>query len=123
MLRKQPSTPSSRPRRAARTRTRVNRSETQGPYVSTHKRHFLLQCWYRVEEGRHVFVSHQDVSGPIWNEQDVRIKLKIPRTDRMKALAELHDYNITRFSLFQSEEALADTLAYVVLDVREGAER
>ena len=89
----------------------------QGPYVRTHKRHFLQQAWYtiaietRSETDCYSFVPHETI-GNEHRTQDVFIKITIPATDRRKALQALYEYNITRFSLFQSDEALIRTLAY-----------
>ncbi len=92
------------------------RIQVQGPNVRTHKRHFLQQAWYTVahqEEGDdQKFVSHESAFGEPESGQDILIKLTIPSSERKTALDYLYEYNITRFSLFQTEEALVQTLAF-----------
>lgn len=90
----------------------------QGPYVRAHRRHFLQQCWYTIctEHGKngYQFTSHEDVFARerrLLNE-DVLVKITIPRTERLKMLRDLQSMNITQFSLFQTEEALIRTLAF-----------
>lgn len=86
-----------------------------GPYVHTHKRHFLQQSWYsictREDNGSYVFAGHEDVFRRGDTRQDKLIKIVIPGTERIKALSGLEEMNINHFSLFQSEDALMRTLA------------
>jgi hypothetical protein len=91
----------------------------QGPHIHTHKRHFLQQAWYTVacefREGKHYFVPHETVFDQCY-DQDYLLKITIPMSERANALRSLYEYNITRFSLFQTEEALVRTLAFKELE-------
>ena len=84
-----------------------------GPYVSTHRRHFLQQCEYtmcvifkedwRFEGYRKAFDA-RNKPGTCW-------KFNIPSTERLKVLKLLDQYNLNAFSLFDSEEALMETMS------------
>jgi hypothetical protein len=86
----------------------------QGPYVNTHRRHFLQQSEYtlclgfdtewRFEQYHKVFDDGPHQQGICW-------QITIPAAERVKVLKELNDYNVNSFSLFGSEESLMDTLA------------
>jgi len=93
----------------------------QGPYVRTHRRHFLQQSWYTVctkdEGGSQTFACHEDVFGRDDPHQDILIKISIPRSERLNALSHLHEVNINHFTLFQSEEALMKTLAFKEIEM------
>jgi hypothetical protein len=91
----------------------------KGVYEKTHRRHFLQQSHYTVctnlEQNSNMFNRHEDVfRGRVSNSkrQDALIKITTPLADRKSALQELDQMNINRFSLFQSEEALMETLAF-----------
>lgn len=92
---------------------------TIGPYVKTHRRHFLQQCDYTMcavfKFGDHVnewcFAKHEDVTQREFIRQDVIWKFNIPWTERLKVLKLLDDYNLNAFSLFESQESLMETLA------------
>jgi len=96
------------------------RIEVQGPYVRTDKRHFLQQAWYTVAynygKDDHEFVPHERVFEDREEGQDILLKLTIPRTERIVALTALNAYNITRYSLFQTEESLVKTLAFCEIE-------
>jgi len=88
-----------------------------GPYVRTHKRHFVQQseytyCTKRLPSGEYVYYSHETVFGKGMETQDVLTKFIMPKTERPKVLEKLHMMNITAHSLFGSEESLLETLAY-----------
>lgn len=85
-----------------------------GPYVKTHRRHFLQQSEYTIcmffdeqwwfepyypvfEEGRH--------------QQGRCQKFMIPTSEREKVLKVLDEHNLNAFSLFGSEESMLETLA------------
>ena len=97
---------------------------TMGPYVRADRRHFAQQSWYtiatRQQNGAHVIVPHESgfVSPPA-GEQDILLKITLPRTQRIDALRALHDYNITRYTLFQSEDALVRTLAFEEIEEKQ----
>jgi hypothetical protein len=86
-----------------------------GPYVRTHKRHFLQQAWYTVctslKEDQHHFCPHDTVVERADNDQDILIKITVPRSERRDVIATLNESNINYFTLFQSDEALMRTLA------------
>lgn len=96
-----------------------------GPYVRTHRRHFLQQCDYTMcavfsggETSRWHFAKHEDAFGHANIHQDVLWKFNIAWTERLKVLKLLDDYNLNAFSLFESEETLMETLAVRVMDFR-----
>jgi FRG domain-containing protein len=88
-----------------------------GPYVRGHSRHFLQQSQYTMckffHDGDWHFVPHYDVfSGKDPTlDQDHLWKLTAPATERTKVLRILDEHNLNAFSLFQSDEALLETLA------------
>jgi hypothetical protein len=86
-----------------------------GPYVKSHRRHFLQQSRYtmctRVEENVHYFARHDDVLSERTPGQDLHCKIIIPLSQRVIALKELDSININAFSLMGSEESLMHTLA------------
>lgn len=92
-----------------------------GPYVTTHARHFNQKSWYTTatrwdkKSKEHVFCSHDHVKNG--SRQDVIIKMTLPRTERLKVLRELEDYNINHYTLFQSEDALIRTMAMREFDL------
>lgn len=87
----------------------------QGPYIRSHRRHFLQQSWYTIctelTNGGYYFSCHEDVFAKGSTHQDLLIKITLPRCERLAILSELRKMNITEFSLFQTEEALMKTLA------------
>jgi FRG domain len=88
---------------------------TRGPYVSTHKRHFLQQCEYTVcaqrvtDEWR--YASHDAALAESEEGQDILWKFTMPSKERLHALRYLDGYNLNAFSLFGSEESLMETAA------------
>lgn len=85
-----------------------------GPYVKTHKRHFLQQSQYTIcfkwIDGERYYQCHEDVLSADNTDQDILWKFTIPITERVKVLRRLFDYNITPYSLFATEDALIETL-------------
>lgn len=86
----------------------------QGPYVNTHRRHFLQQSEYTLclgfdSEWR--FEPYHKVFDDGPRQQGICWKITIPAAERVKVLKELNDYNLNSFSLFGSQESLMDTLA------------
>jgi hypothetical protein len=65
--------------------------------------------WDR-ESKTHYFCSHHAVTQALVDEQDVLIKIAIPRSDRVTALRQLEDYNINHYMLFHSEDLLIRSL-------------
>ena len=91
-----------------------------GPYVRTHRRHFLQQSDYTVcaefknagdQSGEWYFAKHEGVFQRNAPYQDILWKFNIPWTERLKVLRLLDEYNLNAFSLFESEESLMETLA------------
>jgi FRG domain len=89
--------------------------QTMGPFVDSHKRHFLQQCQYTLamakKNGAWMYQSHEEVQAAAIKGQDVVFKFKIPVTERVSALRTLDRYNINAFSLFGSDDALMQTMA------------
>ena len=97
-----------------------------GPYVHTHRRHFLQQSAYtaclafQVGRGWN-FAPHEEVFSRNGQRQDVLWKFTIPATERTKVLRKLDSYNLNGFSLFESEEALMETMAFRHVDSKQAA--
>lgn len=98
---------------------------TLGPYLKTHKRHFLQKSRYTIatqyidDNDDHLIVGHEDVFKVSNDRQDVLIKFLIPSSERKKVLALLNsDYNINPFSLFHSTDSLVKTIGLerIILD-------
>lgn len=87
-----------------------------GPYVKSHKRHFLQQSEYTVcfqkKEGVYYYASHEDCLQNIEEDQDLVWKFNIPASERIKVLKALDSYNLNVFSLFGNEESLMETIAF-----------
>jgi len=89
-----------------------------GPYVTTDPRHFAQKTRYTTatewhgDESQHYFCQHGNIFRKNDPDQDVLVKIILPRSVRAEALRELMmDYNISPFTLFQTEDALVRTLA------------
>lgn len=93
-----------------------------GPYVSSHKRHFLQQSQYtictKIENGTAFYTPHQEVVAINEQQQDLMWKFLLPVTERRHALGQLHRMNINAFSLFGTEDSLAETIATSDIYVR-----
>lgn len=97
-----------------------------GPYVTTHRRHFLQRSDYTVcarfinagdEPSEWHFAGHEAVfQGQAHAYQDFLWKFNIPWAERTKTLKLLDEYNLNGFSLFDSEESLMETLGVRALD-------
>lgn len=85
-----------------------------GPYVRTHKRHFLQQCEYTIctekDDENTFYCPHEKIT--YCESQDYLIKLILPSSERKEVLEMLNSMNINSYSLFGSEESLVETLAY-----------
>lgn len=101
---------------------------TKGPYVRTHRRHFLQQSQYsfcvQQIDGAWQFASHDSAltrcDGMTDNElkasladgsQDLAWKFNLPASEKWNVLRYLDDHNINGFSLYGSEESLMKTVA------------
>jgi len=86
-----------------------------GPYVRSHKRHFLQQSQYtfctEIENGVVSYTQHQKVVALKDQQQDLMWKFVLPIGERRKALAHLNRMNINAFSLFGTEDSLAETIS------------
>lgn len=93
-----------------------------GPYVRTHRRHFLQQCQYTTciaftgLRPQWYYMPHEDVfstaaPSPGLSGQDLLWKFTLPRSERQKVLAYLDEHNLNAYSLFGSEEALMEMMA------------
>jgi hypothetical protein len=93
-----------------------------GPYVQTHRRHFIQQSAYTTclayNDSGWRFSSHEGVFALNNPRQDVLWKFTIPSTERLKVLKLLDAYNLNAFSLFESEESLMETMALRELDFK-----
>jgi FRG domain len=95
--------------------------DLRGPYVRTHRRHFLQQCQYTVcaaftapewQYTSHdtVFAGHQSsLVGQAG--QDQLWKFTLPRSERKHVLAYLDEHNLNAYSLFGSDEGLMEMMA------------
>jgi FRG domain-containing protein len=99
-----------------------------GHYVQAHKRHFLQQCEYTIcvsftNTTCWNYAPHESVFSRNDPNQDVLLKFTIPAIERIKVLAALDSYNLNAFSLFDSDEALMETMALRHIDLKTtGAE-
>jgi len=95
-----------------------------GPYIATHRRHYLQQSRYSLCVRRQVesngeasrvdylFQSHEQALNGVSNlNTDLMVKLKIRADERLRALEQLDLMNINPVSLFGSEESLIRTVA------------
>ncbi len=96
-----------------------------GPYARAHRRHFLQQgeytmCvrWDRSDSYPWHFASHSAVLSRADAKQDLLWKFNIPWGERIKVLKLLDDHNVNAFSLFDSDEALLETIALRELTFR-----
>jgi hypothetical protein len=90
-----------------------------GPNVRSHPRHFLQQGGYTVcvqyKNNQWELGQHADVFELCREGQDRLWKLTLPRSEAVMAMSRLQEYNITTFSLFQTEEALLQSLSRSLL--------
>lgn len=93
-----------------------------GPYVSSHKRHFLQQSQYtfctEIDNNEVCYTQHQKVVTCNEPQQDLIWKFVLPIGERRRALAQLNRMNINAFSLFGTEDSLAETIATSDIYVR-----
>lgn len=89
---------------------------TLGQYVSAHKRHFTQQseytaCIAKIDD-RWCFHPHGEAMGTSTDRHNRLIKVLIPTKLRSQLLRKLDTMNINAFSLFGTDEALMETLAF-----------
>jgi hypothetical protein len=90
-----------------------------GPFVRTHRRHFLQQSEYSIcvhFENMWRFARHGDVFDLHELDQDVLFKIDIPVTERSKVLTLLDDHNLNAFSLFGTDEGLMEAMTFRALE-------
>lgn len=87
----------------------------RGPYVRSHRRHFVQQCEYTIctvrRDEHWYYASHEAAVAAREGAQDLLWKFSIPTSERLKALRILERYNVNAYSLFGSEESLVETMA------------
>lgn len=85
-----------------------------GPYIKTHKRHYLQQAQYTISvqgmPGSEIYSDYD--AGIFGHEQDRLIKYILPVSIRDEVLKDLDTMNINAYSLFQDEVSFMQTLAY-----------
>lgn len=86
-----------------------------GRYVKTHHRHFRQRSDFTIccevdQNYGWKFGSHQEVFDRHRPGQDFLWKFDLPSTERLPVLRELSDYNLTAYTLFNSDESLMETL-------------
>lgn len=83
-----------------------------GPYIKTHKRHYLQQSTYTIctyyENNTWYYGNHEDVFSYEDENQDLLWKLIIPKGKKREFVEKLEAMNINSFSLFQTEDALME---------------
>lgn len=88
----------------------------QGPYATTHPRHFMQQAMYTIcvhKPGEHwTYFAHEDYFRKADDSQDYLRKYVLPGNLRVAALSRLLDMNINAHTLFANEEGLIRALAF-----------
>lgn len=89
---------------------------TFGPYIKSHKRHFLQQSQYTVcsitkDKNKSFYTSHDNFAKLDEEKHDLLWKFNLPVSERLKVLKKLDQYNLNSFSLFGNEESLMQTIA------------
>lgn len=87
-----------------------------GPNVRTARRHHLQQGEYTMclqweTSVGWRFVPHERVFAGGHPDQDLLWKFNLPWSERVKVMLHLDEHNVNAFSLFESNEALLETLA------------
>lgn len=88
---------------------------TTGPSVRTHVRHVLQQSDYSIglvlQDGEWRLASHESALSSVPGQRERLMKFTIPTTERTRVLRILDRFNINAFSLFGSDESLAQSVA------------
>lgn len=86
-----------------------------GHTIRTHKRHYAQQAEYtycrKKADQKWIYSSHEEALKETGGGQDVLQKYVLPASIRSEVLAELDSMNINAYTLFGSEEGLAEMLA------------
>lgn len=86
-----------------------------GSFIRSHHRHFRQQsdytmCWAFEANVGWKFYPHELVFGGRNDNQDALWKINLPSTEWRAVLRLMNDYNLNAYSLFDSEEALLETM-------------
>jgi len=84
-----------------------------GPTIRTHKRHYAQQAEYtycRKKSDKWYYSSHEEALKESTGGQDIVNKYFLPSDIRSEVIAELDAMNINAYTLFGSEEGLAEML-------------
>ncbi|MDQ6967593.1 MAG: hypothetical protein Q9M14_02785 [Mariprofundaceae bacterium] len=86
-----------------------------GPTIRTHKRHYIQQAEYtycrKKVDDTWYYSSHEKALEKTSGRQDIMQKFVLPANLRAEVLAELDAMNINAYTLYGSEEGLAEMLA------------
>ncbi len=86
-----------------------------GPSIRTHKRHYAQQAEYtycrKKIKGSWFYSEHEEALAKTGGGQDILRKYVLPASIRSEVLGELDLMNINAYTLFGSEEGLAEMLA------------
>lgn len=91
--------------------------QNMGPNIKTHKRHTLQQAQYTIclkstsksAALPYILTSHESLASI--EHQDTIYKITIPKSEKLKVLMKLEQFNLNLYSILGSEEALMSTLA------------
>jgi len=91
------------------------RIRSMGHYAAIHPRHLIQQseytfCFHQME-GEYRFTSHEDTFAAVEERQDRLVKITIPIAERELAMSELHRMNITPYTIYQTADALLETVS------------
>lgn len=92
-----------------------------GPYVRTHRRHFIQQSEYTiclVRDNEWLYAEHESAFGRGVDRQDLVWKFTLPGAERQSVLQRLDSQNVNDLSLFGSEESLLQTMALRELEFK-----
>ena len=93
-----------------------------GPYIRSHKRHFLQQSNYTVclmmQDETPCYTNHLEVLSNTDFTQDAAWEIQIPSSERERVLSHLDSLNINAFSLLNSTESLLATIAFREFEIR-----
>ena len=96
-----------------------------GPYVRTHRRHYIQQCeytlsviykeldWWMTPHEHAVKVGDTlEFEDKEFPDNFVICKFDLPAGERKSVLTQLNEHNVNAFTLFGTEESLMETLAF-----------
>ncbi len=88
----------------------------QGPYATTHERHFTQQAEYSIcierPADQWLYTSHDNYFRTARDDQDFLRKIILPISLKNETIKQLDLMNINEYSLFRTEEGLMSMLAY-----------